>query len=301
MENRIRQVHPGISDADISNLTGLFQGIPEDKYHRQGGASNSRLGHILRSPAHALEQVLNKGGVVTPAKRTGRIVHSAVLEGDSFEAIHKLIPDDFDKRTAARREQFAEWEEEYGEGRVIKEKEAVQAKRIRDVVWEHRDAGAIMKSPTLVTEVSAFWSIEARVSAGASTQVRCKARLDGVDEEEGRLPDLKTCDDARPWSFSKSVHTYGYYRQQAFYSEVARFFGLELPDRPIIAVEKTPPYGVRVYRLDDMAFQWGKDELRELLTIWCRCTVEDKWPCYDEGVEEIGLPDYAYAGAERFG
>jgi len=60
-----------------------------------------------------------------------------------------------------------------------------------------------------------------------------------------------------------------------------------------VAVEKTPPYLVAVYNLDQEAISRGRDENFAALLTYIRCSERNEWPGYPEQIANIGLPTWA--------
>jgi len=63
-----------------------------------------------------------------------------------------------------------------------------------------------------------------------------------------------------------------------------------------IAIEKEPPYGVAIFRLNDDAVAIGQDETLADLRRLKVCRETDIWPNIEPEVTELGLPKW-YGGA----
>ena len=104
--------------------------------------------------------------------------------------------------------------------------------------------------------------------------------------------DLKTCADASPASFARSVARYGYHRQIAHYYD-----GFSTVSEPtpfcIVAVENAKPYAVAVYTLDDDAVAVGRSQNRRLLREIAACRKAGEWPGYPTTVQALSLPAWA--------
>ena len=61
-----------------------------------------------------------------------------------------------------------------------------------------------------------------------------------------------------------------------------------------ICVEKTAPYCVAVYELDEDSLTLARSGLEKLLVRWAECEAEDHWPAYPEGIQSLSLPAWAY-------
>jgi exodeoxyribonuclease VIII len=115
--------------------------------------------------------------------------------------------------------------------------------------------------------------------------------------------DIKTTADATPEGFAKSVASYGYHRQQAFYSEaIKQTYGEEF--RFLFAVvETSEPYNTAVYELDAASVDAGRQEINLLLDELERRTRDNEWtPEYSKGIVPLTLPKWyrsnIYEGGE---
>ena len=60
-----------------------------------------------------------------------------------------------------------------------------------------------------------------------------------------------------------------------------------------IAVEKTAPYGVGVYILDEDAINEGRRLIRQAMPKYAVCLRDNIWPSYGDMVQTISLPRWA--------
>ena len=115
------------------------------------------------------------------------------------------------------------------------------------------------------------------------------------------IVDVKTTNDASPKAFLNTVIKYGYHRQAAIYidgynevtnGKVDAFF--------FLVVEKTPPYRVECYTLEDMFINYGREEFHRLLRLEKECRENDFWPHWTgdvrtgESLIELNLPQWAF-------
>ena len=303
-------------EMDLETMIGLFRNVPEALYHKiKKAASQSRLKTLVDySPGHALFEI-DFPKKDTDATLSGRAFHSAVLEGESFEEIHHRLPEGYTLRSKNSKDRFADLEDEYGEGRVLKAPLFDNSLRLRDAVHAHPTAGPLLKSSTIETELTGLMEIP--VSTGADTTssprrlipVRAKIRVDGLDIPEGRFIDLKSTIDAREWAFGKQLGQFGTHRQVPMYVEGLSLLGVkpdEIPERVIIAVERdargTPTFtGVKCYRLANDAVELGSSQIGEAIVLWAECLRSGEWPGYPDGIEEIDIASYHYNEVERYG
>ena len=161
------------------------------------------------------------------------------------------------------------------------------------VIREHPIAGVLL-NPDLGgrPEQSLFWADE-------ETGVRRRARVDWLPDLHlgGRpiLTDYKTCTSAAPDAIAKAVANYGYYMQDAWYTDGIRALFPDHDDPAFVFVfqEKEPPYLVTVAQLDDDARAAGRARNRQAIERFRDCIEADSWPGYSDDIEYISLPPWA--------
>jgi exodeoxyribonuclease VIII len=107
------------------------------------------------------------------------------------------------------------------------------------------------------------------------------------------VADLKTTEDASPAAFARSVATYRYHVQAAFYLDGLRACDAQIDAFAFVAVEKTPPYLVAVYSADEICLARGREEYRADLLTFAECLRTDCWPGYPPFVQPLSLPAWA--------
>ena len=236
--------------------------------------SNSLITQILKSPAHARAYLDGARTEPTAAMIFGTAAHCRILEPDVFFSTYVAI--EGDKRTKEIKLQV---EDAVAHGKIVisrTEYEALEA--MSKAVHLHPSAGDLLFDGE--AEMSHFWT-------DGDTGLKCKCRPDFLTMD-GVCVDLKTTDDASPEGFARSVATYGYHRQGAFYSA-----GTGCSRFVFIAVEKKPPFAVGVYVLDQLSMDQGWREVRKALDLWHYCDNKNDYPCYSQDIEEISLPNWA--------
>jgi exodeoxyribonuclease VIII len=144
-------------------------------------------------------------------------------------------------------------------------------------VRSHQAAAALLRDGK--AEQSFWWD-------DTPTGLRCKCRPDWYTGNT--IVDLKTTTDASPKGFARSVAQWRYHVQQNHY--LAGTFA----DRFVfIAVEKTYPYAVGVYELDETAALHGEAERRNNLQTIADCRAIAEWPGYGNTIQPLSLPNWA--------
>lgn len=284
----------GISDGYNESVWEIDPQMDERSYHSCDEVSNSQLNHLKKSPLH-LKAYLASDPTPTPAMVLGSQVHTCVLEHDRFLTDYVVGPGG-DRRLKKTKQAYTELEEQgWKPESIIAPAVYEQILSIRSSVLSNPIAcKLLLPDEGAVTEASMFWSDE-------KTGVRCRGRIDAIpakDSEYGAvLADLKTTRDCG--AFAKSAYDFGYYRQAAFYlSGYARGelspWEIERTAFAIVAVESTPPFGLSIFQFSDEALDLGNSEIDELLAIYKHCQDTNEWPGYEQGIQELSLPNWAF-------
>jgi hypothetical protein len=260
--------------------TGIYADLSNADYHASPAISRGKLWTAFsKSPAHAMAEKIAQ----SRAMLIGSVVHVATLEPDLFERDY-VRSEKFDKRTNIGKlaaEQFAD----QNQGKEIVEADIYDlAASIRDSLHSSSTVRSLLNGGK--AEHSAFWE-------DFETGEQCRVRPDLA--QPGFILDLKTTQDASPDSFAKSVATFGYHLQDAFYSEGWEQAGGGKIDRFVfLAVEKEPPFAWAIYELDESARAEGRAIMRYALDMLHKCREEKTFPAYPETVTPLALPSWAY-------
>lgn len=264
---------------------GIHKNLTRREYESIEAVNQSTLKLFAKTPAHAREAMLHPKPP-TEAMNFGSALHAAILEPKRFEAEYIAAPK-FDRRTKEGKEAWAAWEENNRDKEIISADDMgaikfMQASCYADPVYKSLLTGAG------TNEVAVIWT-------DVKTGLRCKALLDRVTQYAGYtvVLDIKSARDASELEFGRAVFRLGYHVQAAFYLEGLRvlapterrfFFG---------AVEKTPPYCVALYELDEEAIAQGRATVRRYLDSYAQCMATNVWPGYPSGVLPLALPSWA--------
>jgi exodeoxyribonuclease VIII len=261
----------------------LTHSLPFDQYLQLPGWSNTALGQILRSPAHYLAY-LKEDRTPTPAMLFGTLLHTAVLEPDSFDDRYGVLPPG-DGRTAAVKAARAAWLEEHPGIIPISAEDGYAAAHMGANIRGHERLRHLFDGGQ--REVTMQWQ-------DPISGMQCKGRADLWNPALGIILDLKTTTDASPQEFGRSAGRYGYFRQAAMYTD-GMYAAAGLMDKPkflFAAVEKTPPFAVQVYMLHEDALIAGRDAYLAALDTAKRCEQTGEWPAYPVDVQVLTIPKF---------
>ena len=298
---------------------GYYPGVPQDIYHAWDACSNSRLGHIRRSPAHLQANVL-RGSAETDALRFGSAMHMCVLEPEIFEVRYQakgqcaaFTGGGKGPRCSSNGKFLMESGQMFcgthkPEGKVdtvktlLDPEDYVACHAMRDAVKGKRRASNLIGAAGDF-ELSIVWHEEVEVMIdGALVDVvlPMKARLDhySPDLGGGTILDLKSTEDAQEEAFMKTIFKYGYHRQGWLYRRGGRKVGLPVENYTILAMEKSPPFEVGVFRLMEAALDAGENVTMNLMKLYARCRHTNTWPGYPDRVRDITLPDWGWQATD---
>lgn len=265
----------------------MIKRISIKKYHETEGLSKTMMDKLAKSPAH-LRCYLEEPEKETEAMILGQLFHTLVLEPKKFEKEFAILPQ-FDRRTSAGKLEYAYFCEQ-NEGKTIVTREQIdQVEKWVEAVRKHPTANSLLSGKGK-NEISIFWTDQ-------ETGEVCKARPDRI--KDGYIIDLKTAQSSQQDDFRKKAFDLNYHIQAAWFSEAYEREFNEIPKGFIfIVVEKTAPYNVVVYYMDDHSLEVGKYESRELLNTYHKCKATNNWYGYDgenQEPQELGLPNYVAA------
>lgn len=239
-----------------------MKGLEEtnSEYHDNPALSCTGLKTFLKSPAHY--KAAQEERKDTPAFRFGRMVHSLILEPNTFGDNYEV----FDlKRTT--KEGKAEWARIQDAG--------IEPIKREELVTCHDMLAAVLRAQALPPgEVERTFRDEID-----GVPVQCRPDLIDAD---GRLYDLKTCQDIS--AVDRVMYTYGYHIQDAFYRMVIEHIAGRDPG-PItfVFVEKNKPHDVAVRQCDPDIYESTCQMIRETLPVYKQCVELDTWPGVEGG------------------
>lgn len=271
---------------------GIYENVPEHIYRCWQAVGQSALKPFRRSAAHARYEHLHP--TESDAADLGSAIHCVALEPAALETRFAVRPPGIDGRTKEGKIELAKWREASAGKIVLDKLDSFDTLRgVRDALLEHATARELLSLPGF-TEVSLRWDVGATPCKGRPDRI---VAFDGIET----IVDLKSCEDASPQGFARSVDKFAYHVQAAYYLDGAN--ALEEAERRFlwIAVEKSPPYGVAIYEPDLVWLDYGRAQYRGWLAQWEACTKASAWPGYPLDVQVMEAPERVAKALEHVG
>ena len=214
----------------------------------------------------------------TKAMADGTAVHSFFLERDKFNTDYVTKPLDIKLNTKVGKE----WAQEH-QNKIIIDSEF--SSNLLEMEKSFMDSPAkLIYDNKGQTELSYFWD--------DLQLVKGKCRPDWISDDGSIVVDIKTTTDASPKGFQKSISNWGYHLQLGWYIRGLRKLGLPAKEFIFIAIEKTPPFSVGVYRADQEMINFAMNKLDEIVPEINQALASQEFPDYTPEITSIGLPPW---------
>lgn len=264
----------------------IAKGQSNKEYFASEGVSNSQLGILAtKSEAHLRAYLDGARNEETPSQLIGHAFHSRVLTPTLYERDYCRRPQRGYAKThaIADKEAYEHWVRRHPGKQQVPYDDYETIEEMAKAVLSKKKVHNLLKDiPEHWREVSLYWQDDSGVV--------CKGRLDAYSEELDCIVDLKTTKSAHPTAFGRSILSYGYYRQAAYYMRGARACGLQPKHFIFIAIEKEPPYATGIYRITDASLKFAEQEINSLLARYQRAVSTNKWPDYGTEILDIEIP-----------
>lgn len=279
--------------------------ISRNNYHKDvSRISKSGLDAINDSPLHYWDKYLNPDAPDRDQKKFfdfGDVANDLLLIPEQFNALYAITPPDAPgpptkaQLNAARpsRETIATisyWNnfraENYGKT-IVTASDWELAQRIRDAVQKHPPAAELLKQG---------FAEQTYLFQEPITGAMCKIRPDWTATDARILVDFKTSKNASARAFGRSALDYRYHVQGAFYYDGFMYnTGQQFDGFMFIVAEKTRPFPVKVYFMDDDDLQLGRAAYLRNCQTYVDCKKNNIWPGYGNRPERIKLPNFAFS------
>jgi PDDEXK-like domain of unknown function (DUF3799) len=263
---------------------GIYS-LSSEAYHQGPGISRSGLIEFKRSPYHYWYKYFNpdyEAQPATPAQILGNALHTYVLEPDAFEKRYFVIPE-FNKVTKEGKERWQKIKSELGKKETLSVHQYQILQAMTASLQKHKLAMQLIEKAEI--EQSLYWT-------DPDTGILCKCRPDIL--RCNLVCDLKTAQDGSPRSFQYAAFDYGYHIQAAMIQEALKSLKkILIKDFLFLVIEKSPPYAISIYQLDQASLDNGYQEFKTLLVRYQHCLESNDWPAYT--IQEISLPRYVFS------
>ena len=214
----------------------------------------------------------------TKSMADGTAVHAFFLEKDKFHKDFAVKPQDIRLNTKAGKE----WAQEHNNKIII---DSELGNNLYEMEKSFMDSPAkLIYEIKGKSELSYFWN-----DIGL---VKGKCRPDWISDDGNIIVDIKTTTDASPKGFQKSISTWGYHLQLAWYMRGLQKLGIPCNEFIFIAIEKTPPFSVGVYSADKEMILFGNQEINKLVVDIDKALNEKNFPDYTPEIMSLGLPPW---------
>jgi len=214
----------------------------------------------------------------TKSMADGTAVHAFFLEKDKFHKDFAVKPQDIRLNTKAGKE----WAQEHTNKIII---DSELGNNLYEMEKSFMDSPAkLIYEIKGKSELSYFWN-----DIGL---VKGKCRPDWISDDGNIIVDIKTTTDASPKGFQKSISTWGYHLQLAWYMRGLQKLGIPCNEFIFIAIEKTPPFSVGVYSADREMILFGNQEINKLVVDIDKALNDKNFPDYTPEIMSLGLPPW---------
>lgn len=266
----------------------IYPNLSNDEYHADSAISRSGIMRFRRSPRHFHAEIFKSNTVKsepTPAMVFGSAFHTFVLEPDKFYDEYAFKPEPVllkDVGRVAYDEYKAQlYQLELSKKKVISGADHSLLLEMTLYLSNHEHASQLLRGA--VYEQSYFWQDK-------ESELMVKARPDIL--HSNMIVDLKTCADASPRAFQRAMVDGGYHIQGAMIRDAVRELeGRDIPTVINIAIEKTYPYCIGIYIIDEYALEYGAEQYRKTLLDIKSCIVHSEFPSYE--IQTVSLPTWA--------
>lgn len=259
-------------------MSGQILELDRAAYDALDAANWSTLKHLLRSPAHYRQALLEKPSD-SDALRIGRVTHLAVLEPELFAKSVAVWGGG--RRAGEAWDRF----KDKNEGKeLLTLDQYMEVMALSQAVRGDKFTGKYLSKGR--AEVSIVWEAEG---------VKLKSRLDFISGSffPSVIVDLKTTRDGSPEAFGKEAFRLGYHIQAALYQDA---YFAATGDRlrvAMVVAEKQGPHSPVVYRVPEAHLDMGRGQYLELLRLLAECRASNSWPGYGDEELDLQFPRWA--------
>jgi hypothetical protein len=257
--------------------------ISIEEYHKTPRISNSDLTLINKSIDHFLFKSERES---SDAQELGQAFHDGILSPHIFKNKYVKMPEDIKVRRGKEWDIFLT---ENKDKKIISKEDWRKLLAMQASFINHPKAHLLLNDGK--AEDTFYYELDG---------IQCKCRPDFTNTKYNCLIDLKTTTSALLDDFSRSVASYRYHVQAAWYLDgVNMFVGEERFDKFIfIAIETKPPFSVCIYELGNESIEEGRRQYKKDLNKYKEYLENKNNKNYFTGVSQeiitIQLPTWAF-------
>lgn len=283
----------------------IIDGETNEKYHsNKEFISASRLKTMGQSPFHYskyFDRPADMNGdqeekEATKSQALGTVVHTRLLEPDSFDGEFCVMPNNLKKPTANQinakkpSDESIKLIKEYNEwllnvkGRIIVDEKDLHTAKLMVASALSNDAILTLLSNGK-PERSIYW-----IDPETGLPLKCRADFWAcIKGAWHTIVDVKTAVDASPEGFPKAILKYHYTLQAAMQVDGIKIAtGFDTRHYVYIAIENKFPFAAAPYRLDLDDVEDGRREYMSYLRKVRACMDSGLWPGYDSMADSVG-------------
>lgn len=268
---------------------GIYKNLDIEEYHGdKNSISRSAIMDFKKSPFHYYAKHIYEGRPEKEKKASwefGTAFHALILEPEIFYNKYAcelekmpLLKDVGRECYEQAKEKRESWKKENENKTILSIDEWDRLDAMRVSLFENKQAKRLLENGLF--ESSYFWKDE-------ESGLLVKSRPDVLNYNI--YIDLKTTSDASPSNYQKEMAKHGYYIQAAMIKDALKVLKGEKLEASInICVEKSYPYSVAIYFIDEAAIETGRIEYKSILQDMKACIISNKYTDYP--ILTIGLP-----------
>lgn len=281
---------------------GVHEGVPTPDYVAWPLPSSGTPWKVRRRTMKAIRADIDAGpnDDQSVARYLGDVVHCAILESDDFTDRYLPLPD-FDperhtkadgspatnwRATKAYKEDCARIAEEWPDVQLVERDQWDKAVAMRDQVFGHAEAKALLKADGLV-EASI-------IVTDPEFGIRWKLRPDKIVTKTHANLSVKTTRNAREDVFTHDVFRYGYHVKEAVYRMLLPVAGIDVGHTWILALESEGAHEVALYEMDDAYLDMGREMALKGMAKIAQAMDSGDWPGLPVSLTTLSPPHYAW-------
>lgn len=283
-------------------IEGIYEDVPIECYHHPQfpGFSKTDLDkasqsfeHLTSYKAKRIQEIKDPQYQESRALVVGSAFHDALFTPGRFADHYSVEPEppaDINKRTKEGKEAFKKWETEvllpFQKSKVGLTTDEIQMiASMKQKADRHELFQSILQGSK--KEITIFFRDQ-------ETGILLKTRPDVLNEQVLICMDAKTTNDARPTEFRKTIAIFDYDKQAALQIDGVKAVTGKTFDFVFSAHEKTEPFGIALYRLDEAVLDVGRTLYKRDLKYISEAMSGKAFKSYPTDIVSIGLPAWAF-------